>query len=320
MSSPCGRGRACQLGVVTTNYRTDGTNGQDGRLDGPGGSLGEETWTDNTSETVRILDTVGNLWSGYILDLEEFITVQTVSTGSALEGNATTSRDLRLEPPVIKSLSLSLYPTTITGVAGGGTTGLFEYQLWFVDELAPLNYSTALRPGFRDNETALSVVSVEGVTVTQDTRLVIPILTDPATLTAGGTRLESGEDDLRALIADANFSGRVAISLRMDHQEPGIYRFMTGEIATGANTTTANRPLGVAEEYSFHSGHDIGGGHKGRARHDPKSGLPIATKDLVEDGWFEGMYTSVDWRDPADTQGEFDLPDSEGDITDEVGF
>jgi hypothetical protein len=116
----------------------------------------------------------------------------------------------------------------------------------------------------------------------------------------------------------ANWNGRMCFTSTITSIPPSnipVYY-------TQLETTTAYRPTMSAYYADFNTGHDISGvGHRARAIHCGRSGLPAMSDQLVEDSWTEGLYVLADWAEPEDRAEILaNIPDSEGTTDDIPGF
>ncbi len=236
-------------------------------------------------------------WLGITFDLLQFVSVDS-------------ERGLRLDPPQFQKIDLVLTPTS--GVVAGATM-----VVQFVNNPAWTQFNSIGQPGGLVNFEELQVSSTTIGTGIANNPVTVPVLPDyaatnlPTSATQNLAPLTTNQDKLRMLLMRQDWNGRLGLSIQL----------VAADFALSFSSSTgSNGPTLPTTETAFHTGHYIGGGHRGRARHCPKSGRPIATGDLVEDGWFEGLLVEPEWFEPRDTQGEFELPDSEGDIDDEASF
>jgi hypothetical protein len=177
----------------------------------------------------------------------------------------------------------------------GAAVADLGWNIFFVNELEPDDYSNSALPGVRDNELQIATVSPGDFVGAALHTFQIEASTDYAT----------NQAVMRSMMMHAGWNKRLALS------------FVSTE--TGTNVHTMSRPLITSFEHDFHSGHAYGGQRsRSRARHCARSGLPAHTAELIEDGYTEGWHVLPDWWEPEDikTRHPIELPDTESDIDD----
>lgn len=277
--------------MATGTYTTLSTN--------PLNQDGHRTTTDGWQETTDFLTpgspTGTSGWAGLIFD---FNASRTVDAGTGLW----------IIPPIAQLTSLVL-----TEFASIGPVPFGSFALFYVDDMDPDRYSASLLPGNRGESTSGTRPTIIGsgsfgrptTTITiSSTAGVIPAL---GLTNAADTAIKN----LFAMMQDANWSGRLALSL----QNLGT----TQAASFRSGNLTLNVPSLMTNESLFHTGHDVGGVMKrGRARHCARSGLPANTADLIPDGYLDGGYHVLgDWWEPEDRAGlDYIIPASEGEIDD----
>lgn len=289
------------FGNAQTGYRTPG-----------------DVW--NQSDTVLVPGDGANGWFGVVFDFRQFV----IGSGTGL----------RVEPGNVRKLDLKLTHTGFVGLQSG------TLEIYFVD-LSPFNLYTndlffgskVFLPGqYLDIFAGLAVADFKAENLLTSTSFItsagggaqsftFPVLPDFSVQT-----LTAPQEKLRAALLRSNWRNP-----RHTGGPPGQPHFLglsirlvggTGDVqfASSRSTSVNNRPQLVSTETAFHTGHDLGTPRRGRARHCPRGGHPIGTTDLVEDGWIEGLRVDPDWWEPEDKANDYDLPESEGEITDEANF
>lgn len=63
---------------------------------------------------------------------------------------------------------------------------------------------------------------------------------------------------------------------------------------------TTQHPYLTAEQFRAHGGHNVGGVGRHRATYCARSGIPMMTDELVEDGYLTGLWVHPDWYEAED--------------------
>lgn len=230
-------------------------------------------------------DTVGQVWTE--IDLISGILGVASPIGMIFDRDITENleleRSLRLDPVQVRKMVLTLIVSgTPNPILAGPPPWSFPTKIWFINEQNVPKYNTTLYPTNRPNEELIL-----------DTTITVNAVGDIISLTIlpdyTQTILTPGQDKLRAYMLSQG-SKTLALSLSFTMATNFSLSWKDENDPVEANHPKITATLVGA----FHTGHDLGSGHRGRARHDPRSGLPIATGDLIDDGWTEGLRVSPD--------------------------
>jgi hypothetical protein len=204
-----------------------------------------------------------------------------------------------IEPALVyPSFDLTLYTAELYTI---GTA--FPFSLSVVVASAPALYSDSLLPNLRD-ETALYDTS--GDLATQSL-----VLNDPA-----GTALTFSSVSTAPLVQylrHSSYNGYICLTITQTGL--GGLLFHSSEA-----TNSALRPTLTTTEESFTTGMRDGDsiGRRSRMRHCPRTGMPVASDDMIRDGWSEGLMVSPEGFDPEDPRDKYVPNPNEGVVDDEV--
>jgi hypothetical protein len=83
---------------------------------------------------------------------------------------------------------------------------------------------------------------------------------------------------------------------------------------------TGNEPTLTTTETPFHTGFIKGPafGRRARSRHCPRTGLPVASDEVIRDGYSEGLMVSKEGWDPEDPEEKYVPSPLEGVVDDEA--
>ena len=200
-----------------------------------------------------------------------------------------------IEPSLLTVFNLSL---TLSSTVFADTTLTLEY----VPSSAPAVFSNATAAGERSEESlydtsdALAQVSLTAATP-QDT---VVTFTNVSAV------------PLTPYLRGAGYNGYLCLTISA--AGPGA-EFHSSRGATAS----FNPSLTSSNEVSFTTGMIDGDsvGRRSRMRHCPKTGMPVASADLVRDGWFEGTMVSPESYDPRDPEDKYVPNPNEGVLDDE---
>ena len=222
-------------------------------------------------------------------------------------------RGLPIVPPLVTLSSLVFREFASIGAVPAGF-----FAVYYLDELAPANYSTALLPGTRGETFVGTRPTLIGGGVFSRPITTLTFANPVAIITFLGLEDEAatGRANMYAMMQNSNWSGRLALSINYLGNGAGRVpmTFRSGEL-------TADIPTLNTTDTPFHTGHNVGGiGRQGRARHCARSGLPANTADLIPDGYLEGAYHVLpDWWEPEDRSDlDYNLPSTEGEVDDAI--
>ena len=222
-------------------------------------------------------------------------------------------RGLPIVPPLVTLSSLVFREFASIGAVPAGF-----FAVYYLDELAPANYSTALLPGTR-GETFVGTrpTLIGGGTFNRPTT-TLTFANPVAIITVLDLEDEAatGRTNMYAMMQNSNWSGRLALSINYLGNSAGRVG-----MAFKSGNAIFNIPTLNTIDTPFHTGHNVGGiGRQGRARHCARSGLPANTADLIPDGYLEGAYHVLpDWWEPEDRSDlDYNLPSTEGEVDDAI--
>jgi hypothetical protein len=235
---------------------------------------------------------------------------QTWDFGATLNENG-----LRLDPPAVQSLQLSLTSKGATGqtvetslryVSSPGTTA------WgTVNPTTGLVYGPGGLGGDTITETELIAPYQHTFTAADEVLTYDLLPVDNTTWTAAHKRFFG-------YMQSAGFDGLLQLSIQWElvagADQPAVY---------SSSTASAGPVLTTGVEVPFHTGFQVPQHmHRSRAVHDPRSGMPLFSSEAVEDAWTEGgVWLHPDEWDPEDSENDRpDLPSTEGEIDDEKSF
>jgi len=188
-----------------------------------------------------------------------------------------------------------VYPSFVLTLTGTGNPGVDStITTSFVPETAPEPYSTTLAPGSRNEVELAETVwpaAATSLEITVPTILMFEYLKNSAW---------NGIISLSfATVGNVLFSPVVHSAEAADPT-----------LAPSINTT----------EVAFHTGQLEGPafGRRARLRHGPRTGMPLASDQLVRDGYVEGMMVSPEGWEPEDPEDKYVPNPLEGVLDDET--
>jgi len=196
-----------------------------------------------------------------------------------------------LDPPLIyPSFELTLVTSTLTYPVGNS----FDIDVSFVPEAAPQPYSNVLLPETRDE-----VALVTGTLTAPETTFTVTV---PTVLMVEYMRSSS-------------WNGVISITLQSVLPALSALAFHSAENADPTLAPSVN-----ATESPFHTGEWEGPavGKRARLRHCPRTGMPVASDEMIRDGYVDGMMVSRDGWDPEDPEDKYVPSPLEGVVDDET--
>jgi len=200
-----------------------------------------------------------------------------------------------IDPPLVTAFTLTL-PQLAVPPAG-------TLSVNFVPEAAPLPYSNSLLPGSRD-EILLGRLPFDAGD-THEITVGVNAFTSPQT---GGL----GAGAMAQYLRSSTWNGVISLSLFWVGNSVAWY--------SDEDAGTGNEPTLVTVENEFHTGFISGPafGRRARSRHDPRSGFPVASDELIRDGFEDGLLVSEDSWDPEDPEDRYVPSPLEGVVDDEA--
>lgn len=219
-----------------------------------------------------------NHWLGFVFDL----------SGAAGDG---------VNRPVFGGLlALSLELTTITQDPANKSFG----GLWFTEVPETELFGASNLPSTLTQRLQLLSFSAGDLVAGMNT-----VVVDPEDLSVS-VALRQNTRRLLGLMGSSRWNGLLALQV-------GPLSGAAGQV----NSPVASDSL-VVDETPFHTGFAGWPVGRGRAVHDGRSGFPALADELVEDGYTPGLYVRRRWWNPEDREGEAELPNTEGEVEDEV--
>lgn len=249
------------------------------------------------------VQTVGGVW----LDLDQVASLGdlTLQTGVADGGvilDATLHQTFRLipgalgtqfgDPPLIVPTSFSFFVSR-----AGGSVSPWRLQLGVVPSYNPANYETAV-PAWGRNERDLGTFDLGAVPA-------LPVYAQRTLIMSPNAQLE-----LRAVVGQANWTGRLAVSLRTGGDD-GIFRV--------ANNPGQPLLVSTSQTTPFFTGLR-GGPHGGPHRYvrDHRFGMPALNTQLVQDGDNPALWVRPNDWDPEDEPARYRPRPGEGTVNDKI--
>jgi len=178
-------------------------------------------------------------------------------------------------------------------------------SIYAVPELAPAPYSASLLPGNRD-EILLDVGALSVGTSTD----IIPIAYLPEDTTDGAYL---GLSAMTHLLRNSGWSGILSLSVRLDLGNGVLWR--------SAENNNPGAPLLTTTETSVEHTGILDGpaiGRRARSRLCPRTGLPVASDEMVRDGYIQNMMVSKAGWDPEDPPDRYVPSPMENVVDDET--
>lgn len=209
----------------------------------------------------------------------------------------TDSEGRALDPNGISEFTLTLSQAAVPTAAG-------TLVVFMVPEAAPLPYSNDLIPGDR-NEIRLATVGYAA----GDTHSI----TIDANLPEPNPNGDLGSPGMNPYIRSSSWNGIISLTLLW---VSSVAVAWTADDGAG----TGDEPSISTTETQFHTGFISGPafGRRARSRHCPRTGLPVASDELVRDGYSEGLMVSQSAWDPEDPEDRYVPSPLEGVVDDEA--
>lgn len=260
-------------------YTTNATNFPSSQ---DGARTSTDTW--NGTSATLIPDSSGGItgklgWVG----LQFAVPISTDVNGRTLDANLITNFTLTLQHAA----------PTPAGVL----------SVFYVPEAAPDPYSDTAVPGDR-SEVFLTQATFEA---SDAHTITVPLLAADATGTSA-----MGAQAMTQYLRHSSWNGIVSLSLL----------WLGDSVAwiSAEDAADGNEPSISTTENIFHTGFVDGPafGRRARSRHCPRTGLPVASDELVRDGWDNGQMVSARGWDPEDPEDRYVPNPLEGVVDDEA--
>ena len=213
-----------------------------------------------------------------------------------------------IEPALVwPSFSLSL---TVAVSDDDGIVDSIPFWVYGVLEAAPEPYSNDLLPrNSPRNETEFRLLDANG-----DDNAATYTMSDGV-----GTVLTWPYLDMSSLVSShrsSQYNGFLCLTV----QRAGGNNFGTVEFHSSEGATASFFPALTTTESAFTTGMLDGPSlhQRSRMRHDPRTGMPVASIAMVRDGFREGQMLSQEAWDPEDPPERYVPDPNEGVVDDEV--